>query len=520
MAFDLESRILGGQWVYHNELEQVHPTLYHSALGSIGKIESTNQLGVAAANLRALAAAEAAKERALIEKIFGTSVGLDPMSPNFYAELIKGLNYALSSRQIFERMINRIKAGETQISIAALMGSYIGTAIVDAVDEMDPAAKIKSMMLANSRLDFNTAANEVMSDLLDKAFERGIERALNSADFRGGEDRGYQELIQYLSDNAGSAFIAQLKKIWHLEELKQQIIDSMKKYSINKRNKVVKKQAKEKINTNMWQRGGLTLEAISAYVMNAIGGISGSNFQLSAEVIGDTGGKADTIATFGMDIDATEVGRIFDENLEGSVSRERNIAAMQAVVDRLSGINDGFIIYTSAKNYSLSKNFNGFSSGEGVNLNTYAAVMSGTGSIDSLVGAVMNTIPGTIGEGTKAYLEKVIATDIANMLFDDVETIGYQSGGANAIHLMYLNGIYVPLSFLLNELANAIESIAANPNQFVNATISAPASLKVQPPENTGMPNWHRQAVLAKDGIVIKMRFLSNFSAIINSLFG
>lgn len=43
------------------------------------------------------------------------------------------------------------------------------------------------------------------------------------------------------------------------------------------------------------------------------------------------------------------------------------------------------------------------------------------------------------------------------MFFDDVKDIGTYDMRGQAIHMMYLNGIYLPLSVFLEELARAIE---------------------------------------------------------------
>ena len=81
-------------------------------------------------------------------------------------------------------------------------------------------------------------------------------------------------------------------------------------------------------------------------------------------------------------------------------------------------------------------------------------------------------------EGRKAEFEMLIAQDVAYMLFDDFTTIGNMSSGGNAIHIMNLNGIMMPLSVVLTLLANAIESINEdNIRRIVNVTIKAPAIL-------------------------------------------
>lgn len=519
MTLDYISRTLQGQWVYHQTLEDDHPELYAGAKAALAKLELNDQLGYAASIARLLANEERDKEIELIQDVFGAALKIDPLQPNFYTELIKALNYALSTRAIFERAIERIKSGESQITIAALVGGYIATAISQHVDKDDPAAQIKTLMTNNKKMQFADAANKVMTELLDKAVEDGITAALNSADFKGGEERAYSELIQYLNTNNGSVLISQLKQIWKIDELKNTIIQDMKKKSINKRNKTIITSVRKNLSVNQWQRGGLTAEVIEDYVINALSGIKSPGFHMEAAHTGQTEIKADSIV--GFDIDMTALTDLLEQELTGPVSRERNVAAMQKVVSQLARLDDSFIVYSNVKNYSLSKNFKGFSAGEPISLATYENIMAGSryNNVTSMVGALMNVIPGAIGDDKKEYLEKMLATDFANFMFDDVGTIGAQVHGARAIHVLYLDGIYVPLSYLLYELANAIEMATTNPARIIDVTINAPERLLFTYPNNTGMLNWIRQRVTAKEGISISVRFLSNFKSTIKSLF-
>jgi hypothetical protein len=64
------------------------------------------------------------------------------------------------------------------------------------------------------------------------------------------------------------------------------------------------------------------------------------------------------------------------------------------------------------------------------------------------------------------------------MLFDDFTTIGTVSSGANAIHIMNLNGVMFPMSVFLSLLADAIESVKDEEiRRIVSISIDAPAIL-------------------------------------------
>ena len=85
----------------------------------------------------------------------------------------------------------------------------------------------------------------------------------------------------------------------------------------------------------------------------------------------------------------------------------------------------------------------------------------------------MNTLKGAVGESEKANLQNILATDIAYLLFDDINSIGVPTTGATALHIFDLDGIYIPLSYLLWELAESIQTGLDNPHLFVKVNIKA-----------------------------------------------
>jgi hypothetical protein len=98
------------------------------------------------------------------------------------------------------------------------------------------------------------------------------------------------------------------------------------------------------------------------------------------------------------------------------------------------------------------------------------------GKAKSFIGAIMQTLKGAMGSDKKGYLEEVLATQVAYFLFDDFETIGKKSTGVNRLHLMDLNGIYLPLSVILKTLADALERAENrgldNPKSVVQVSIA------------------------------------------------
>ena len=71
-------------------------------------------------------------------------------------------------------------------------------------------------------------------------------------------------------------------------------------------------------------------------------------------------------------------------------------------------------------------------------------------------------------------LERKLAGEVARFLFDDYATIGNEwKEGANTIHLMLLDGVYMPLSFVLHLLARAMEETVKDEyRQLINVHIA------------------------------------------------
>jgi hypothetical protein len=78
---------------------------------------------------------------------------------------------------------------------------------------------------------------------------------------------------------------------------------------------------------------------------------------------GSKGIKADNILTLSIDPSI-----VSDALAQADGSRDSNIAALSELGSKLTDLDDGFIVYSSDKNYTLNNNFSGFGAGKvGVN---------------------------------------------------------------------------------------------------------------------------------------------------------
>ena len=112
---------------------------------------------------------------------------------------------------------------------------------------------------------------------------------------------------------------------------------------------------------------------------------------------------------------------------------------------------------------------------------------------------------------------------MAYFLFDDVLTIGKDTQASNhALHLVLLDGIYIPLSFMFKLMADAItktaNEIENNPSNVFKVTIDS-GKIAFPKPEQWLPGAWETQREIAYKQIKISARFMASFAEIISSIF-
>jgi hypothetical protein len=124
---------------------------------------------------------------------------------------------------------------------------------------------------------------------------------------------------------------------------------------------------------------------------------------------------------------------------------------------------------------------------------------------------------GAVYSDLKDELEQELCEKMAYFLFDDVLTIGKDTAAAGrAIHLLLLDGVYIPLSYLFFLMARAIDEVDKNPDDIFRITIT-PGSIKW--PDGPWPPGaWYEQKQIAYDQIKIGATFLKNFVDVIREV--
>lgn len=495
----------------------------------------------AISNLRSMAGREAIKEKNLINKIFNANISIDLKDRNSIQDFIRALNAALGFKDIYDRNIQLIKSTEGQKSVISFFPSYfikvwnkewpqMWRTIEGRINTASPKEVIISIV--EQVIDQNI--EDITENAIVEMFNADPELKPEAYENSDKAKNAYQSLLIQIGKikNAGS-LANQIYHIYKLDEFAKQFTELLKnsnkkflKQDIQKLGSKGSTSLKDIARKLEAPRGGLTLEAIEHTVLgmmaNSLSSISG--VKVEAFATGSLGVKADNILTYGID------PSIIDDTLKSNeqISRKRNIEMFDELGEKLKNIKDGYIVYSSAKNYTYNegfKNRGGFG-GENISLETYNDIMATVhNNINTFTGTILQLTKGAIGDskGLKPLLEDAVAQDVAYLLFDDFKTIGNEvgAGDTQAIHVMDLNGVLIPLSFFLSIYADALE--AATPRNIVKVNIKTTEiefpTRKIQYlwESESGRNAWDYQREVALNDTMINLHFLRDFKDIISS---
>lgn len=280
--------------------------------------------------------------------------------------------------------------------------------------------------------------------------------------------------------------------------------------------------------------GGNMLELIENVLSNQLQKTD-KNFQVFHT--GNTGMKADNImisTDVGVNFNQQQIEKILNDTGK-SQSRQENIDMINRLQSTLEkGNSSGYIVYSSAKSHFMVGKKNGKSeetgfSGGTQKLSLFAPILdkvaTNSGKTHTLIQGIMQTIPGAIGENDKDLMEDKLAEYFAYFLFDDIDVIGQNTSGSKftQIHLMNLDGVYVPLSVLLSTYADAlnkeITKITVAPESVAKIKISTPKSIKYNYADPNFTPEdgmWAKQRDEAFNGIKVSITFLKSLRTIMS----
>lgn len=515
-------KVAGQNYVFYQRLldEGKHPGLAGAALSNALRYKTIAK-DIKVDILYDMAKAEFAKEQKLLKEKFGVDIEFYGYSNNFntdFKNIIELINSCLNLKQVYERNKQLIKVTKGKKAVFSFYPTYF----MKVWQKYWPKIKDRAEYRFGKNQDLASALSEVLDELLPTICIESISLMLNGPEVEDIKKmdpklkNAYSSLINYIGDiQQQGSFAQQIYKAYGLDELKQQLIQSVQINETKLKASNFKPKVKSMIEKQLHQRGGLTLEAVETAIFQSIAGDSGNVIHS-----GDVLVKADNILTFSVDTS------IIQETLDqAGNNREENIKAFNKLSDKLQNLDDGFIVYSSDKNYTLNMNFKGFSTGAvGKNAASFLnrTLQKNVGHTRAIIDAVQQLGKGAIMDKSKGIFEEYIAQEIAYMLFDDYNVIGIETSGVQSIHIMNLNGIMMPLSGILVLLARSIEkAIKYKPTSIVKVNIDAPDILywsnqeqqKEWPNDSIGAWNYQRDYTLQNTKITAT--FLKDFSSIV-----
>ena len=557
-------------WVYYKRLlrdatrPKVRPELidvYAEGMSTVAQARfdvRENVHGNDGNMLISMAYNELAKEQALLNQIFGVGVNFDFRQPNAIKDLIDTLNACLNLKDVYERNKQIITATNNKGQKGVY--SYFNTYLLQAFDKRRDAIQKQVVAKFLNRETFFEAVkstltqefdNIIIPEAIELMLSAGVERGVDDEDVRMAN--AYKEILRAIQNFPNNPLAEGLKRGWGIDTLIDKMASeiagasdsgSLKKMfnkydykeSVNKNGKTVSRRRNTTLRKLISgtkhfndQASGLSLEAMEGQILAMITGgipdftVGNGNFQIQGHVEAKT---LKNLGYKGMRPDGAVIfnvggGNYIEQEIDKVDSNDHKeaINLFNRVGQYVSNIKDGFIVYTSDKNYALTDGFKkrgGFSAGADLSLDMLEGVLGRfISNVDNLIITLLNAGKGAIREGDTGEASKVLARAIAFALFDDWDFIGTakQDMGGNAIHVMNLNGVLIPLSVFLFSLGDAVAQAQTSVSAFATASVHT-ASYKTGSYDPIyGLPNWHNAITYGKENTTVSFHFMKSISS-------
>lgn len=494
--------------------------------------------------LKAQAAAEREKEINVLRRI-APNVNYTDMSP---IELINQINKLIGLRDQYENYLKYIRDWypKTQAkNMSPVVSSYMSSKIASLINREyieDFKNAVGEMVAANKD---STKIKQIAENFANKVIENFIADTNNittelltemsMVNYTLGEENLVWEQIlnQINSDaNAKNVFITDVMNRFGLKEKVIKAYDLIN----SKKRKTYKGAMRKAIELTAAPQGGYIYEVITGFMQGFA-----VNSNISTSRISDKG--TTDLLTVKVDFDYQDMVKSKVEELQIGVSDKADAVKKMTEFSEFlkNNVGDGFIIYGNAKSYKLNRlsDMEGYFNGGSRNIKQLPSFMAqyDIPISEDTVELIINTIPGAILEGNTTvqdFLTGTLAGQVAKLLFDDWTTIGDSGGSFNAIHVFNLNGITIPLSYLLEKMAEAAEQAAdelmAHPSSYVQVQFNLPGDIKFREPSQTTAfiqegKDKHRNLQTAweaqkEDALksTFGINFLSNFNQLLNQL--
>ena len=522
--------------------------IYKWATRDLHQVISKESLlhGTAGDRLIRMGNIEAEKEMQMLNYIFGVNLNLKLKNRNDVRQLVEAINTAFHFKSIAERNANMIKNPDFRSGIKAVF-SYFPGYFLQALKQEEPhmLKEINKMWVNNKKLPIGDAGKIVFEKNLSKLIYQATVLMLEKAKVEKSVDDKYQNAYQEILDairtdfllTGNNIFLERLASIYKLDkaaETFQNILNLQSSFNLGDAFKEVERSLSA--GRQLGSRGGFTFEGLidqalgmTAAQINGTKTADGSTISANySKGFGSLDSRADNVMYFNIP-DSTinnTVEQINKTRRNFTQSRLSDADAIMQLMDNVKNIKDGYIVYFNDKNYNIGKSSTAHKAASNVKLKDLDSILvNSTIDVNQLIYNILQATTGGISEGNDYGAADAIAQEVAFFLFDDWNTIGAAQSGGNAIHIMSLEGIMIPLSAFLFAMGTAINMAKQHVDSFAKATISFTEISfgKGVKDETTGRgarfikENWDAQQTDALANTTIKVEFLQSMQQFVRS---
>lgn len=522
--------------------------IYKWATRDLHQVISKESLlhGTAGDRLIRMGNIEAEKEMQMLNYIFGVNLNLKLKDRNDVRQLVEAINTAFHFKSIAERNANMIKNPDFRSGIKAVF-SYFPGYFLQALKQEEPhmLKEINKMWVDNKKLPIGDAGKIVFEKNLSKLTYQATVLMLEKAKVEKTVDDKYQNAYQEILDairtdfllTGNNIFLERLASIYKLDkaaETFQNILNLQSSFNLGDAFKEVERSLSA--GRQLGSRGGFTFEGLidqalgmTAAQINgtktADGSIISANY---SKGFGSLDSRADNVMYFNIPNSTINntVEQINKTRRDFTQNRLSDADAIMQLMDNVKNIKNGYIVYFNDKNYNIGKSSTAHKAASNVKLKDLDSILvNSTIDVNQLIYNILQATTGGISEGNDYGAADAIAQEVAFFLFDDWNTIGAAQSGGNAIHIMSLEGIMIPLSAFLFAMGTAINMAKQHVDSFAKATISFTEISfgKGVKDETTGRgarfikENWDAQQTDALANTTIKVEFLQSMQQFVRS---
>lgn len=485
-----------------------------------------------------MAKSEAQKEQRLLNTVFKVNVVVDWDDKTQVKSLIDTYNSCLNLKEVYERNLFLIKNSNGAKGVFSFFATYFSKVWDEKWPHMaeDIAQHIDLSKPQETGKYIGKVIDDNMSDIIVRSLELMFSAKNELKSMPEEMQNAYNLFLTKIRDLQTAGSLAQkVYKAYNLDKVKEYIVSRLTGDDFKKlKNGLSRSEIENSWNNKGSQQAGIFFEHLVDTIQGEIGRELAKSKNIRVENFhpgsyGATSISADNIMSIGID------PTLIEKTLEKARSSgmKNHIEAFNELGEKLSNLRDGFLIYTTDKNYTLNKKFETYFGGYG------AKNISARTTLDVLTPIVKNarTLVGMalqLGEGALAkenglideeVLSRMFAKQIAYFLFDDHQTIGeiQRDVGARSIHMMDMNGVMIPLSFFISLLADSIQYGIMNPKKIAQVKFHAPKILfptmaeqkAYTPDKNDPESAWRKQKEYALDETKIEFRFLGGLRDIL-----